>query len=142
MLRLLDIAVFLFHGGLIVFNLCGWLFRSTRRLHLIVISLTLSSWVGIGVFYGFGYCPLTDWHWRIKQSLGETNLPSSFFTYYLERQMGVGWDPGLVDGAVAVLGFASLFASIWMNSRLRDANGRRHRPFTAMGYRARQKSRR
>jgi hypothetical protein len=32
-----------------------------------------------------GYCPVTDWQWRVKEQLGERNLPASFITYYAEK---------------------------------------------------------
>ena len=34
-------------------------------------------WVGLGPFYGFGYCPLTDWNLRVLAALGERDLPRS-----------------------------------------------------------------
>ena len=120
MAAFLDIFLFALHSAFIVFNLFGWLWRKTRRLHLAVILLTCLSWFGLGVFYGFGYCPFTDWHWDIKRQLGETDLPPSFVKYYVDRLTGIDWDPYLVDMSVLVLGLAALGLSLWVNWRDRS----------------------
>ncbi|MBT3271653.1 MAG: DUF2784 family protein, partial [Spirochaetales bacterium] len=54
----------MFHSCVIIFNLTGWIWRKTRIPHLILIGLTAFSWFVLGIWYGFGYCPSTDWHWR------------------------------------------------------------------------------
>ncbi len=113
----IDILLLTLHSAFIVFNLFGWLWRKTRRLHLAVILLTCLSWFGLGVFYGFGYCPFTDWHWDIKRQLGETDLPLSFVKYYVDRLTGIDWDPYLVDMSVLVLGLAALGLSLLVNWR-------------------------
>lgn len=121
LLPVADYALAVAHLALTGFNLVGWIWRPTRRLHLVVLGGTLLSWFGLGVFYGWGYCPLTDWHWQVKRALGETGLPGSFVKYYLDRSTGVAWDPLLVDIVAVTLGIAALAASIALN--LRD---RRH----------------
>jgi hypothetical protein len=115
MLRLADIAFASFHILLTTFNLVGWIWPRTRRLHLVVLSGTLLSWFGLGVAYGWGYCPLTDWHWQVKHALGERGLPASFVKYYADRVTGVSWDPALVDGVVVALAFLALGLSIALN---------------------------
>lgn len=105
----------LFHLLLILFNLTGWIWKRTRRAHLFVICLTLASWTVLGFFYGFGYCPLTDWHWDVLEKMGKTNLPNSYLKYLLDLLTGLYWNAKLVDGmAVAGLAFA-LIASLWVN---------------------------
>lgn len=115
--RLLDLGLLAFHGLLVGFNLLGWVWRRTRRLHLLAISATLLSWFGLGVVYGWGYCPLTDWHWQIKRALGETGLPASWVKYYLDRITGVAWDTALVDGLVIGSALAALVLSVVLNVR-------------------------
>lgn len=115
--RVLDAFFVVFHTALIAFVLTGWIWRRTRRAHLVVVGLVVLSWVGLGAFYGWGYCPCTDWHWRVKRRLGETNLPSSYVTYYLDRLAGHAWNPALVDHAVAVVGVTALVVSAWLNWR-------------------------
>ena len=115
MYTFLDYFFIVFHGSWVLFNLIGWAWKKTRRLHLITIGLTILSWFGLGIFYGFGYCPCTDWHWRVKRILGETNLPNSYVKYYVDELTGLTWDPLLVDTAVLVLGLLAFFLSCWLN---------------------------
>ena len=117
MYPLLDIFFLVFHTLLMLFNLMGWIWRKTRRLHLAVLTLTCLSWFGLGLFYGFGYCPSTDWHWQVKQELGETDLPASYVKYYLDLLTGLDWDSNFVDISVLLLGLAALGASAWLNRR-------------------------
>ncbi len=123
--RLYDALFVVFHTALIVFNVLGWAWRRTRRLHLITISATLLSWFGLGVAYGWGYCPLTDWHWQIKRALGETALPASWIKYYLDRITGIDWSAGVVDALVVCSALGALVASMWLN--LTDRSHRRAR---------------
>lgn len=113
----LDYGLAAFHGALVLFNLTGWIWAVTRRAHLIVIGLTFLSWFGLGVLYGWGYCPCTDWHWQVKHALGETDLPYSYVKYYADRLTGLDWDPLIVDAAVLGLGLLALILSLWMNWR-------------------------
>lgn len=66
----IDVLFFVFHTALILFNLVGWAWASTRRLHFICIAATLFSWFVMGAFYGFGYCLCTDWHFQVRRNLG------------------------------------------------------------------------
>ncbi len=121
----LDAFFVLFHGSLVLFVLTGWIWRQTRRLHLLVTALTCMSWFGLGLFYGIGYCPSTDWHWRIKRARGETDLPDSYVKYCLDRLTGVDWDPFLVGIIVILAGVTVLVLSIalnWRDRRLRTGS--------------------
>ena len=120
MYALLDTFFFTFHATLIVFLMTGWAWRALRTLHLGVTTLTLLSWFGLGFFYGFGYCPSTDWHWQVKRKLGQTDLDGSFVKYCLDQLMTSDLDPLLVDLSVLVLGLAALVASAWLNWRDRQ----------------------
>lgn len=117
MLLFLDIFFVVFHSALVVFNITGWIWRRTRRLHLVTMGLTCLSWVGLGFFYGFGYCPSTDWHWQVKRALGETDLPTSYVKYYLDRLTGLDWSSSFVDNGVAAVGIVALIISIVLNLR-------------------------
>lgn len=70
-----------FHAALVIFNISGWAFRKTKRLNLLTLSLTAFSWVILGFRYGFGYCPLTDWHYDVLEQLGHENLPDSYIKF-------------------------------------------------------------
>jgi len=113
----LDYLFAVFHGGLVLFNLTGWVWAGTRRIHLAVIGLTLLSWFGLGLAYGWGYCPSTDWHWQVKGALGETDLPYSYVKYYADRLTGHKWDAAFVDAAVLLLGLSAFGLSCWTNWR-------------------------
>ena len=115
MYRFLDLIFVLFHGSLVLFNMTGWIWKKTRRVHLITIGLTILSWFGLGLFFGWGYCPSTDWHWQVKRELGETGLPNSYVKYYLDQISGMRWDPLLVDVIVVAVGISALVASVWLN---------------------------
>ena len=120
--RLYDVLFVVFHTALVAFNMLGWAWRRTRKLHLVTICATLLSWFGLGMVYGWGYCPLTDWHWRIKLMLGETDLPASWIKYYLDRITGIDWSPGVVDGLVVGAALGALVLSVVLNLRDRDTS--------------------
>ncbi len=120
----LDILFFLFHSLLIVFCLFGWISLRTRKAHLLVLSLTMISWFGLGLWYGFGYCPSTDWHWAVKRSLGETGLPNSYVKYCLDELTGRDWNPQIVDLSTAILGLTAFAVSVHLNRRERRRSGR------------------
>ena len=107
MLVLLDVLLTIVHLVIIVFNLFGWIFRGTRTLHLYSIALTALSWFLLGIWFGIGYCPITDWQWRVKEKLGESNLPDSFITYFLNNVTGYQFSDGFVNILTVVLFFAA-----------------------------------
>ncbi len=117
MYSLLDYCFVAFHSSLVLFNLTGWIWKRTRRAHLAVIGLTFLSWFGLGVFFGWGYCPLTDWHWQVKQKLGETSLPDSYIKYYVDRLMGFDSSSLAVDSATLALALSALVLSCVLNWR-------------------------
>lgn len=128
MVAFLDYFFMVFHTAQIVFNLTGWIWKRTRRFHLGLMTLTLFSWFGLGWFYGFGYCPSTDWHWQVKEALGETGLPNSFIKYYMDLLTGKDWDPDLLDASVVFFGVAALGISAWVNWRDWRREARRSAP--------------
>jgi hypothetical protein len=114
MLQFLDYFLTLFHLGFVIFVLVGWYWTSTRRYHKWALILTTLAWLLVGWYVGtIGYCPLTDWHWDIKRSLGERNIPSSFIEYLLERWTTIDFNKKLVDTFTALgLIFGVVMASI------------------------------
>src|SRR5688500_4808879 len=99
----MDFLFTLLHILIILFNLTGWIWKKTRKAHLIVVALTFASWFIMGIWYGWGYCFLTDWHWRIKEKNGETNLPDSFIKYMADKITGQDIDAGLIDLFTVIL---------------------------------------
>jgi hypothetical protein len=116
--RLLDIFFLIFHTFLIFFNLFGWIWKRTRKLNLIVLSLTGASWLFLGLIVGtLGYCPLTDWHFRVLEKLGKTDLPYSYTKYLADRLTGLDINATLVDNATLYTFLAALVISIVLNIR-------------------------
>ena len=76
--KIANTLFFVFHVALIIFNLFGWIPKRLRKWNLAALSLTAFSWFALGIFYGFGYCFLTDWHWQIREKLGY--LPKAIHT--------------------------------------------------------------
>jgi len=113
----LDKFFFVFHTSIIIFNITGWIWKKTRLLNLILLLSTLFSWFFLGIWYGFGYCPSTDWHWQVREKLGYYDMPSSYLEFLFESITGVNVNAKLVDVlAVLFLGLA-LTASIITNIR-------------------------
>jgi hypothetical protein len=117
MLKLVDFFFISFHTLLIFFNLFGWIFRKTRKLNLISLSLTCASWFILGIFYGLGYCPLTDWHFRILIKMGQTGLPDSYIKYLADRLSGLDFDPRFINTVTLVSFLAAFSISIYLNIR-------------------------
>ncbi len=115
--HILDIIFHILHILIICINIFGWIFKRTRRLNLIVLLLTLFSWFGLGLFYGLGYCPLTDWHWDVKRSLGQTNLPNSYIKLMLDSLTGYNWSPDVVDIITFISFFSAFGFSCGLNYR-------------------------
>jgi len=112
----LNIGFFVFHTAWVVFNCAGWIWRRTRPWQLATVSLTALSWVGLGAWYGWGYCPCTDWHWQVRARLGLDNPPS--YVQLLIREIA-GVDPGPQVAnvlAVAALGVSAVLG-VWLTIR-------------------------
>jgi len=113
--HLIDYFFLAFHSALVLFNLFGWIWKSLRKWHLAIISLTFASWGILGIWYGWGYCPLTDWHWDILHSLGEDNLPNSYISYLLQRLLAIRVPDRWVDMLTLGLALLALAASVKVN---------------------------
>ena len=117
LLYVLDFFFVVFHTAWILFSLFGWISRRTRRANLVVLLLTAASWLGLGLFFGLGYCPLTDWHWQVLRALGQRELPRSYTQYLLIRLLGIRLDATTVDVLTAASATAALVVSVWLNIR-------------------------
>ncbi len=115
MLYLADIFFTILHFIIIGFNLFGWIFYKTRKAHFITIVLTAASWFILGVWFGIGYCPVTDWQWQVKQKLGETDLPNSFIKYYGDKITGLSLNAEFVDTVTAVAFVLAALVSVYVN---------------------------
>jgi len=115
MTHLLDIGLTIIHILLMIFNLTGWIWLRTRKLHLITLIATTTSWFILGIWYGFGYCVLTDWHWSIKEKLGESNLPNSFVKYIADKITGNVVNSALIDAVTVGALILAIIAAVYVN---------------------------
>ena len=115
MLQVLDIFFTILHLGIIGFNLLGWIWPKARKAHLICLALTAISWFILGIWYGWGYCPVTDWQWKVKEKLGETGLPNSFVEYFAEKISGKNFNTSLVNNVTLFTFVAAILLAVYFN---------------------------
>jgi len=115
--KIIDIFFLVFHSSIVVFNLFGWIWKRTLRLNLITLLLTGGSWFILGIFYGIGYCPLTDWHFQVLRKLGKYDLPNSYMKYLGDRITGLDFNANLVDTLTMVCFMLAILISLFLNGR-------------------------
>jgi hypothetical protein len=115
MLKFLDVLLTLIHFALIGFNLFGWIWVKTRKAHLITVAATAFSWFILGIWFGWGYCPITHWEWMVKEKLGETNLPNSFIKYYADKISGKDLDASVVDAITLMPFLLVIIIAVYLN---------------------------
>lgn len=114
-LQLLDYLFTIIHLLIIGANLFAWIWPKTRKIHLYIVVITLFCWLISGIWYGIGYCPITDWQWEVKTRLGETNLPNSFVKYHLDKLAGRDIPDTTVDIITLISFFVAIVCSIKVN---------------------------
>lgn len=122
MLEVLDTLFHVIHISFIIINTTFWMSKRTLRIAQVTLLATLTSWFGFGIFYGFGYCFLTDWHWQIKEKLGETDLPLSYIKLVMDRTTGRDWNAEVIDKATMIILILSVTGCIIQTFRLRNRN--------------------
>jgi hypothetical protein len=126
MLVFLDMAFFVFHTALMLFNMVGWAWRRSRPYHLICLLLTAASWFILGAFYGWGYCICTDWHFQVREKLGYPDVGPSYLQLLAVEFFGIRISQSFADGlascvfAIIVIATA---ASWWRQLRHRITSG-------------------
>jgi len=115
-----DKFFFTFHSVLIVFSLFGWMWKKTRRANLVALSLIACSWFVLGLWYGIGYCPCTDWHWQVRMKLGDFNMPNSYVKFLLDSMTGLDLNARLVDILTLIFFILALAASLFTNLQKRN----------------------
>lgn len=113
----LNIFFIVFHTALTLFNVFGWLVPRVRKLNLVTLLLTAGSWFILGIWYGWGYCFCTDWHWAVRQHLGYHDVSYSYIHFLLLELTGINFRPSLVDTVTAIVFFVSVTGSLVMNIR-------------------------
>ncbi len=96
-LLFMDYMLHMVHLSIIFLCVTGWMFEPTRTLHLVVVVLIAVSWFGLGKFFGYGYCVLTDTQWRVKRKLGQEPHAESYVKYVLDKVTGRNIDKNITD---------------------------------------------
>lgn len=125
MYTFLNIFFFVFHTCVILFNVFGWIWKKTRLANLLLILSTAFSWFFLGIWYGFGYCPCTDWHWQVRMKLGLYDTSTSYLEFLVEKLTGLDVDRTVVDIFAVVFLLAAFSLSVLLN--LRDLKKKRTR---------------
>jgi hypothetical protein len=113
----LDKFFFVFHTCLIFFNLFGWIWKKTRKLNLVFLLLTAFSWFILGIWYGFGFCPCTEWHWRVRVKLELYDMPSSYVKFLIDSLTGWNVNAKMVDILTLGLFLCAIMLSAFTNIR-------------------------
>lgn len=108
-----DYFFLLFHSLLIIFNLSGWIWKKTRRLHFISMLATLSSWFIAGIWLGWGYCFCTDWHWQVREQLGNPIINDSYAGFLINELSGFHLKENTLDNSILILFFISFILSAY-----------------------------
>ena len=117
MYSFLNYFFFTFHSFLILFNTLGWLFKKTRFLNLITLSITFFSWFILGIWYGWGYCFCTDWHWIVRRKMGFRDMSNSYNHFLIKKITGIDLSIDLVNTVTIIIFLLSLLFSVWFNIR-------------------------
>ncbi len=125
MLILQESMLFWGHVALVLFNMTGWMFRQTRRLHLATFGLTAFSWFALGAVYGWGYCICTDYHADVLARLGSPEADLTFIQLMFQRLLGMPSDRSTADTLAVVVFLLICFATafvwtrVWLHRRAR-----------------------
>src|SRR4029434_819984 len=111
--EILNAGFFVFHTSWILFTCLGWIWRQTRSCQRATVVLTAVSWFGLGAWYGWGYCPCTDWHWQIRAQLGYKD-PPSYIQLLVRELTGIDMHADVAD----VLVIATLAAAALLSAAL------------------------
>ena len=113
----LDYFFFFFHTTIIIFNSIGWIFPKLRKWNLITLMLTAFSWFILGIWFGWGYCVCTDWHWDVRWNLGYQDMSNSYIHFLILKLTSINFSEKLVDVVTVIVFFLSIIMSLWLNIR-------------------------
>ena len=115
MLHILNVGFLVFHATWVLFVCLGWVWKRTRPWHLAAVALTALSWFGLGIWYGWGYCLCTDWHWQIRERLGYVYDHS--YTHLLIFEITrIDLSPVLADAITGAVFVVVTLLSLWLNA--------------------------
>lgn len=116
-LKIVDVFFFGFHTSLILFNVFGWLVPRCRLANFITLLLTAFSWFVLGIWFGWGYCICTDWHWEIREMLGYHDMSSSYIHFLILKITTIDVPTNLVDTFTVIVFCLSFMISASLNLR-------------------------
>jgi len=117
MYQFLNYFFIVFHTLLILFNSFGYIWKKTRKWNLFTLFLTTLSWFVLGIWYGWGFCLCTEWHWQVREHLGY-GYPSDSYTHFLAQLLtSHNFDQHMVDIVTAAMYGISVVLSVWLNTR-------------------------
>ena len=115
LLHILDCFFLVFHSIFTLFNMTGWIWKKTRKIHMITIFLTAFSWFILGIWHGFGYCFCTDWHWQVREKLGNPISSYSYIHFLLREITGFNAPPAIIDKITLAVFIICVLCSILLN---------------------------
>ena len=119
----LNIFFFIFHTAITLFNVFGWIPKKTRKWNLFTLALTAGSWFILGIWFGWGYCLCTDWHWDVRRKLGYEDESNSYIHFLLLKLTGIDFDRALVEKWTLIIFLIAVAMSVILN--VRDWRGKR-----------------
>jgi hypothetical protein len=84
---------------------------------LLTLLITAASWFLLGIFFGIGYCFLTDWHWTILAKLEKNPGVNSYVQYLFHRLLHIDISADFADMLTLLLFFLALIISLMLNIR-------------------------
>jgi hypothetical protein len=115
LLTIADLALHVVHLVTVFFCLTGWIIPDLRMAHLYLIILIAFSWFGLGIFFGYGFCLVTDLQWKVKKHLGEWPLPRTYIKYLLDKLTGKNLNAKTVSIFTQLAFYFSALASVYVN---------------------------
>ena len=112
-LQIIDYFFILFHTALILFNILGWIVPKWRLANLITLSITAFSWFVLGIWFGIGYCPFTDWHRKVRELLGYNDSSNSYIHFLILKITGINLPENWVDTTTVIVFFIAFSVSIY-----------------------------
>ena len=107
----LDLAMNMIHITIIMINAFGWIFEKTRKLSVFMILITIFCWTILGVFFGLGYCPLTQMHADYLYNNYQYLLPFSYIDYIFITNFGFKVSTKFLSLCSILVVFLSLYLS-------------------------------
>ena len=115
--QLLNILFFVFHSFIVLINTLGWIFRPTRKLNLLTLLLTGASWFILGIWYGWGYCVCTHWHWIVREKLGYHDESRNYIHFLILKLTGLDLAEKPLETGIMIIFSISIVMSISLNLR-------------------------